>query len=501
MDLVTMERENALTRYRDGQVTDEAYHASGGDNPHACYDPASTYHTPDPIPAPNWRTEPEGFITYHKGAGVSSIESMLSGVVAALESVDWETPESANALWLDCECVISLLGTLSERIPTWDRPGSQAFLEFGPILVPTSPLGLRVLGFLRRHAQNAIDGRNMVEIAEQGSVLGKLAAALDGCGERSAILQGVRNHTSANGKGFALALALDARALASMPSGEALPVSILVPDVEGYEIDGDDALRLINDCDMCHEGAIEFLQKHEIGFETEGGSYECDSCGRESDDEDSAYVSSIDDFTFTADMVLDLDGHGFLSDTRDFIGEADGSADWNSLLDIRIDAEIMERHKPAENGIEYDPDVWAFVPDFESIEGLAELEWSEQVRILPLLSRIVSEHESARMLPPIEGTLTLKPSHAGEGNARMRARAFAWDPDAGTLTHRTQGGSTCVAVVVQTTDPYSSRVSLRFDGHTVPLEAGGGGWRMQHTPDAGERAHRLLHILQGSVRL
>lgn len=431
-----------------------------------------------------WRKEPAEFLAYHRG----TMESISAGVESAMRTLRNSPADRA--------CMLRLLCTLSDMVPSYRRGDACEFLEFGPALIPSSPLGLRTLRVLRADASAFIQEQNPLGLCahEPDSMLGKLAHAFAESKGRSALVQSLRNDTSKSESGFRFNVSTDARAFASMPRGEQAPAPILSPALVGYEIT--DAREFQDECGMCEEGTLDFLRNFNISHDTEGGSYECDSCGHESEDCEEESVCGVETFTLTEEMVEAIEDQGFGDKAREYIG-AEGGSDWSALLDECDDSEILARSVPDEKGIRYEPDVWEFSPDFEAIDGLESLEWSEQARALPLVCAIAARYAEAHTLPPLPGVLVLKKApHENPHTDRGAARFLLWDAHSCTLTHPL-GGSLSLRI-----DTRTGAASIMHAGKSQALTPEGGGLAFNVSGHhAGEQAKRTLALFQGGAQL
>ncbi len=449
---------------------------------------------PKPVHFHEWHTRPdewgERFVDKDMGKAYGAISSLLDN--AATDFVRCALPLAT--------LLASVRASFGYR---WDRADSR-FVSFGPIVVPTSPRGLDALRAIRAHATEALTLDSPRAALDDSSDTARLLDEIKRVGgfRMSGILEGIKNRTSSASEvsGIRIGFSLDSRALASMPKGLNLPPAILGATLVGREITSQEAYEIQSDLDMCADGTAEFLREFGIGHECESGYMECDQCGSEQESDEGGAIESIDAFTLTAPMVESLDRQGFGDVFREFFAAVDGCDEWSSMLESCDNAEILERCAPdAEDGIRYNTDVWDFVPDFEGIDGLDSLEWSEQARALPLLVRIAQAHEGASMLPPIAGALVLKPAaYESRSTVEPKRYDFVWDPEEGTLTHEI-GGALVLRVSAK-----NGAVSI---GHTLDgaqrfgsLVASGSEWALDAPAhEGGERAAMLIGILKGSA--
>jgi len=449
---------------------------------------------PAPVRFHEWHTKPDEwsarFVEQDMGKAYGALRSLLEN--PATDFVRCALPLAT--------LLASVRASISYR---WDREDSR-FVSFGPIVVPTSPRGLDALRAIRAHASEALTGTSPRAVLDDSSATARLLDEIKRVSgfRSSGILQGIKNRTSSASEvsGIRIGFDFDSRALASMPKGLTLPPALLGTTLVGREITGDEAQELRSDLDMCADGTAEFLRTFGISHECDGGEYECDSCGSVSESDEGGDVSYIADFTLTAEMVEALDRQGYGDGFREHFGAEDGCDEWSSMLETCDDSEILERCAPnTEDGIAYDSDVWDFVPDFEGIAGLDDLEWSEQARALPLLVRIAQAHETARVLPPISGALVLKPApYETRSTVEPKRFDFVWSPDEGTLTHEI-GGALVLRVSAK-----NGAVSI---GHTLDgaqrfgaLAPAGSEYALDAPAhEGGERSAMLLGILKGSA--
>ena len=467
------------------------YAPNTGDNPHAEIDAEAQR---EEFARAQWRERPRDFVGLYGGEP----EALFVGIGALLDAPALDFVREAEALARLLECCAEALRYRIRDDSRW--------ISFGPLAIPTSPRGLDALRAIRAHASELVTGTSPRSVLDDSSGLARLLDEIERTARmrRSGILESARNRTSSASEvsGFRLGFSFHSRALASMPNGNTLPPAILGSALVGREITGDEASELRSDCDMCDDGTAEFLDRFGISYEREGGAYECDSCGCEHESDEGGEISWISDFTLTSDMLDALDRQGFGDGAREFFGAEDGCDEWSGMLDACDDSEILARCAPnAEDGIRYDSSVWRFVPDFEGIDGLDALEWSEQARALPLLVRIANEHETASVLPPISGSLVYQPApyESGRSTVEPKSYDFQWNAEAGTLTHTIAG-------------PLALRVNAKHGGasivhtidgreHTGALTHTSGSEYALDAPayEGGERAARLLGIVKGSA--
>ena len=464
------------------------YAPNTGDNPHAEID-AEAQRTEQARSA--WRERPRDFVGLYGGDS----EALFGAISGLLDGI--ENPRT------EAEALARLLDACAEALRYRIRSDSR-WISFGPLAIPTSPRGLEILAALREYAGELVTGQSPRSVLDDTSALARLLDEIERTARmrRSGILETARNRTSAASEvaGFRIGFGFHARALASMPNGNTLPPAILGAALVGREIDGDEAREMREHADMCDSGTAEFLDRFGISYETEGGEYECDSCGSTHDDDEGGSISWISDFTLTGEMLDAIDTQGFGDSVREFFGAEDGCDEWSGMLDACDNAEILARCAPnKEDGIRYDSSVWRFVPDFEGIDGLDGLEWSEQARALPLLVEIARAHEEASVLPPISGTLEYQRApHESRSTVEPKSYDFQWNAEAGTLTHTIAG-------------PLALRVSAKHGGASIVHTIDGAERIGTLTPigsefvldapayEGGERAARLLGIVKGSA--
>lgn len=467
------------------------------------------------LPPPvDFRTSPREWIAEHignvrpYGPDTSEARSRAFAALSALLEPYGSDPTSTERDAVPLARVLSQALALLE----WHTREDSRFVRFGGLLLPTTPAALGVLRVLRKVAAERIHGNGIAETVEPDSALGVFLAAIERASreERSPLLLGARNRTSAEpGQGFRIGFDFHARALASMPRGEALPPALLSPDPVGFYVE--DPRDMQSDCDMCDDGTADFLERFGIAFERSGGTYECSECGTEHESEESGEIESIDPFEISADMWAAIERQGFGDAVREYIGATSESDSLSALLSNESESETLERTKPdPERGIRFDSAVWRFEPDFESIDGADEIAGGDALRAGALLSRVVAEHTSAGVLPPIGGALFYRPlpyetRHIGDGTTSTRppSIAFAWDPTSGTLEHELGGG------LVLRIDARKGGALLVLrtpseptNGRTVPLAPEGGEWIADaHHESGGESAALLLRIAKGRAEI
>ena len=490
----------------ENTTTPETVDSIGG-NPHAEIPPA---------PPVDFRTDPSAWIAEHIGTPSrtrygSSAEQSAEHARRAFDSIgalleSWgehQTNEETEALAL-------LLSLVSSAL-SWRISEDPRFYAFGPILVPSSPLGVEFVRAARRIAREHI-GSARLECVEPDSPLGALLAAIRSHAERqtSGLVETVRNTTNheQSEQGFRVRFDFAARAFAALPRGETLPPALLSPVLDGYEIE--DPLELKESADMCDDGTESFLAHFGIGYEREPGAYECGECGCEHENEEGGGFEHIDDFTLTDSMVEFIDRQGFGDALREFVGGGSESDSLGALLDECDDDELRERFAPPAKpetgeraGIRYDTEVYEFEPDFESIDGAEDLEFGAAMRAGSILSEIAREHASAGVLPPIGGTLRYRPLPYERPNSSRDTIALAWDPSSGFLESALGGG----LVFRHDTRRHESTLVIRPDSVArsahrpmVRLTGEGSALVAQFAAcDAGSRAALLLGIAKGSA--
>lgn len=458
-----------------------------GGNPHAEAPPIGVqFH--------EWSTRPVEW----SAKFASDTASAFGALAALLDDTARDFTREAGPL---ARLLESVADSMRYQLPREDS----RFVRFGPLVVPTSPRGLDALRAIRTHANELVTGTSPRSVLDDSSPLALLLDEIERTSRmrRSGILASVKNRTSSADSvdGFRLAFGLHARAMGAMPNGTTLPPALLGAQLVGREIDGNEAEELRSDLDMCASGTIEFLDRFGISYEGGGGSYECGECGSEHESDECEEIESIDDFTLTSDMLDALDRQGYGEGVREFFGAEDGCDEWSGMLESCDNAEILARCAPnAEDGISYDSSVWKFVPEFEEIDGLESLEWSEQARVLPLLVEIAQAHATASVLPPIGGTLVYQPAqYESRSVVEPVSYNFDWSPQAGTLTHTIAGP---LALVVDARNG-GARIVHTIDGQArgAALTHTSGADYMLDAPAyaSGERAAMLLGIVKGSA--
>jgi len=469
------------------------------------------------LPPPvDFRTDPRAWIAEHIGEAPPRYRSSptmpdhIGRMFAALSALLEPYGSDSESTRRDAVALARVLSQALALLEYHTREDSR-FIRFGGLLLPTTPAALSVLRVLRAIAAERIIGNGIAETVEPDSALGVFLAAIERAGreERSPLLLSARNRTSADpGQGFRIGFNFHARALASMPRGDALPSALLSPDPVGFYVEDPRAMQ--SDCDMCDSGTADFLERFGIAFERKGGEYECDSCGSTCEGDSDGEITHIDPFELTADMLAAIERQGFGDAVREYVGantEADTLA---ALLESESEAKTLERTKPdPEHGIRFDSSVWDFRPDFESIDGADEIAGGDALRAGALLLRVVESHTSAGVLPPIGGALVYRPlpyetRHIGDGTTSTRppSIALAWDPKGGTLEHELGGGLLLRIDACKGGALLVLRTPADRHGRTVPLLPEGGEWIADaHHESGGEPAALLLRIAKGRAEI
>jgi len=500
-------------------TNDHAPTPNTGENPHAEI---------APLPPVDFRTNARAWIEQNIGsdstrsarygsspsASAEYVGRAFAAIGALLDSLGEPNtlpPAEIEAL---AALLVGVRGALGYRV---GAGGDSRFVRFGPLVIPASPRGFALARRFREIGSESVQS-SALGVVDESSTLGVLLALLRSQAERSTsgILQSVANrtspHTSANdhgrGAGFVLAFDFHARSTSAIPSGLVLPPALLSPTLDGYEID--DPLELVRDADMCADGTAEFCERFGIGFER-SGSYECGECGCEHESDESGEIESVDSFVLDSSMIEAIDAQGFGDALRDYVAGGDETDTLGALLESCDDSEIRERltvpptlESGKRDGIEFDPLVWSFAPDFDEIDGSDEIESSEALRAGALLGSIVADWTGANLLPPIPGTLNYRPQAYERPNSSRDTIALAWCPKSGTLETAIGGGlrlrfnvrSGARTLLV----PDPSRGSRAERTVSIALESG--SWNV-HAPsaDAGERAALLLSIARAGVEI
>lgn len=442
-------------------LTPDQTDAIGG-NPHA--------ELPMDPPTIDWRANPGDWIRRHctiPSYPTEDIAPAIARAHAALEEVV-EGYKSDVGLNQDARALAILLD-LAKGSLGYHVAGNSLWIRYGPIVIPTSPAGLKALRAIRTLAQESMDDVGL-SIVESGTTLRELLDALETATDADGgLLERARSYTNRENPSYRIGLEFHSRAIASMPRGDNLPKSILSPDLVGFEID--DLDEFTGHCGFCMEGTIQFLQRFNIDHEASEGSFECSECGADHESGEDAEVESCDSFDLTQEMVDAIDSQGFAERLRAYVGGSDDSnSDWQSLLDSESDDDIVARAAPDENGIKYDSEVWTFAPDLESLESSDDVEsTSDVLRLGGIIARIVGAHAAAGTLPPIAGTLHYMPLDY-ERTLRDSAKAaisLAWDPESGQLQATLGSG------LILRTDAKSGDSVLALNGRTVPIEVSG----------------------------
>ena len=396
-----------------------------------------------------WDKDPARYL-HEVGVAATGLDSSTDMTTARYDAVDFilgaflndpNAPDMALS-------VIAILRVCSSYMGHMIR-SSNEWIRYGPIIAPSTPNGIGTIRKLRDMACMFSHSapRELFDSADTDHLLARLLDAYESGAKDSAVLGTVRNvsESKAYADGIQLGVDLDSNIMRSLPRGETVPRPILCT-LEGREIKGSDVQEITCDSGMCEEGVADFLNRFSISHDQEGGDYECDSCGLVQETEEGG-ITDVGDFTLTADMIEALDDAGYLDSVQDALGAGE---DLSTLLDECDDAKLAERLAPApmgtkttgtgivaatesvETGIAYNRDDWTFEPDYETVDGLDGLEFTELARILPALAVSVAQHEARGILPPIGGKLV----HDGRRDYGRRGdRNFRWNPYNGTLTH------------------------------------------------------------------
>ena len=392
-----------------------------------------------------------------------------------------------------------------ESGPDWIRCGSVA--------VPSSPAGVETLRRLRLLARDFM--RRRIDAIAQPET--RLAAISNACEAYSgSILTGLANVTKPESDGIRLRFNIQRNALEGLPRGEK-PKPILTAPLVGRTFDGDDIESWRSHADACMEGTTEFLRRINVDFETDGGSScGCGECDCDSGDEG-------DEITWCADFELDektvrlLDRAGYGDQTRDFFECGDGGS-WEDVAGLD-DAERAERIAPApmvsdgdeivtdEHGrksiaekkreavASYDPKRFRFEACFE-LDGLESVGFSDVAVILPELVRMVDACQARGILPPIGGMLKPIRERYGSPDTLDESRAWSWEPNAGTLTHKPSSAGLAIAFDVTTGTvsamlPAGGRTMVLADDFEISIPS----------YDCGDVAASWAGIFQGTVSL
>lgn len=377
-------------------------------------------------------------------ARIAAVESILGSFVERCGS---DTP-------LD---VVRLLRAVATGL-TRDQRGSNEWLSFGKLAAPASPNGIGALRLLRNAARTFAQGAPSALYGGEDTnhKLARFVTAHAVTAQESEVFGRLANLSAVSPDrttGLTLTVNLDASIMHSLPRGENLPRPVL-SELEGRTIDGDTVLEIARKASMCDDGVAEFLDDFGVDYERNSGSYECDSCGGETESGEDGEFESCDDLTLDANMIQGIREAGFLEAVLEALDADDGSDDLEALLDSCDDEDLASQLAPAdkvksptlevdpkdprrniekmlEKGIVYDPKVWKFTPAFDQIEGVEELDYDYLARLLPALTMSCVAHESRGVLPAVPGNLERISSYGRS----TKSSVFAWNPTKGTLTH------------------------------------------------------------------
>ncbi len=341
--------------------------------------------------------------------------------------------------------------------------GGNDWIRCGSIAVPSSPAGIETLRRLRILARDWIRA-TPVFMSETGSPFRALVDSAVVSDHRSAVISGVSNRSTSD-DGVRMELLVQRDMITGLPRGEK-PKALRSLPLLGRVFDGDRIEEWRSDTNACIEGTVEFLEllnvSHETNAEDGCGDCNCD-CGGEADE-----ISWCEDFDLDEKTIRLLDRAGYGDATREFFECADDEG-WEGVANLD-DSEIAERLKLADkvsdgfvvegNGTtelrkvvektreavaSYDPAAFAFVADFD-LDGMSAIDFCDVARIMPGIVRLVDECATRGILPPVSGYLELRTG--GGRYIPPGDRKWAWDPVAGTLTHR---------------PPVDGAMSLRWD--------------------------------------
>lgn len=424
-------------------------------NPHA--------EIPPPAPMPNPAEDPFAFVRACRDRcpeGVAPF-SRLSEPFAAVVEAGRMAFEPSHAMDGARPALVALrVADAIQEIyrQSYGSNGAHGFVRVGGFSFPPTPDGIEALRIIREYAPGIVRG-NVDGFAAEGSELARVSdcfrfenAARVRVADTRGILESVTNATvatsdpRANPAGyvqFGIGVKLRPDLAAQLPAQDGPRIrSMLAPRLEGYEFDGSDIDSWREHVGACASGTIEFLNRFDIYPETEGGEYECDSCGCTTGDDEHAEIYSCPDFEITERMARALDKAGYLDGTLEWIQEnGDGATSdgWEELDRDYSTAELVAQYGPQRIGEDsklvgalYDPNVWTFEPAPEELDGFEDID--DVPTLLSLgrkLGAVADAHTAVGSLPPIPGRLTLKPRRVGNFDAeRVELR---WDPDAGTL--------------------------------------------------------------------
>ena len=382
---------------------------------------------------PDWQCDPREFVRRANESATDDIaDGLLTIPFAAL--ADAEAPDRALV-----SRVLGVAEAIRDANPYGGGSADRYVTVGRAFQFPANRPGIAALRIARLFAAGAVKG-GLGRFAEEGSTFRNVAEALRSV---QGFAEGVRNATEtdlAPGAHVVFKIHLERRAdlqaqLPTLSHGSRWTRSVLAPKVEGYEFDGSEIDSWMESTGACMEGTIDFLRTIGADVETEGESYECDSCGSESEGDDPS-IYSCGDFELDAKTVRLLDRAGYLEQTEEWIREQGDGGDWEGFADLAT-ADVLDEFGPREAteegkaapGVRYDSNVWKFELDADRLEGLEELESAPLLAIGGKLALLSAAHADAGSLPPLPGRLT---SRCRVGS--REAVTFHWDPEAGILS-------------------------------------------------------------------
>lgn len=234
------------------------------------------------------------------------------------------------------------------------------------------------------------------------------------------------------------------------------PDGLTLDRMEGLDVDGSDILELIVDEGWCLEGSAEMLNKLGISFETEGGTYQCDSCGTEHEDEDSEHISWVEDVTLDAKQLRLIRGcKDYRSELETFLREHAENEDMDRSFALEGTPD------PQWDQAQFSDQQWAFEIDWDSLPDWIDTDDPASIAQLAL---DVADHIRAGVYPPVSGKFYRK----GLESSKQTGSALRWSPEFRRLEWKCEGGSIRIEddrVVVVADGPYAVAA---MPAHTEP---------------------------------
>lgn len=462
---------------------------------------------------PDWRTNPRAFVADCRDRcpeGVSPFGSISEPFAEVVEAgrMAFDKPEEGPSIAV---AALRLAQSISDTYrQSYASPDAGGFVRVGPFAFPPTPEGIGALRVLREHSPGIVRGP-VDSFATEGSAFARVADALRDV-SHSVLVDGIRNATratddrSANPAGFVqfgIGLTMRPAVIANLPTltaGTTFSPGMLVPDLVGYEFDGEEIQSWQSHVGACDDGTAEFLRRFGVDVEREhGGCVECDHCGSEHDSEEDGEISYCSDFVIDERMARALEKAGYADGTRDWIREqgCEESAESWEELDGSSVADLLAKYGPvqstvegkADPGVRYNASAWTFEPAPETLEGLDEIDDAGMLLSLGRkIGAVCDAHSAAGSLPPVPGRLSF----------RHYDVSFDWNPDAGTLRHRLGERATFVVDVTNG----ARAVEVRTDRlERFALGSEGGDTISLPFDAAGDSASLFLRLACAEVSL